>query len=117
MKKDTFNFSDTRVLLAANEVIPVKLNKSGAFICIQQFSCTDQETAAAQVDFGYLRGSAFVPLQSNLAPAINFTSHFWGELFMNLDDLPAVRIITGVIGDHVQVAVSGYVLYNTDESQ
>ena len=115
MKKDTFNTSFTKLLESdVSEVIPLKLIQNGRFLAMQVLSVTDETTAPARIDIGYQRGASFVPLKSFTTPAAGFTVCLETTVFMRIDDLPACRIITGMTGDHIQIACAGYVLYADD---
>ncbi|MEW5992948.1 MAG: hypothetical protein AB1744_00945 [Candidatus Zixiibacteriota bacterium] len=111
MKKDTFNFSQTRRLAATTEVIPYKLYKAGAYLCMQVLAATDLTSSPTRIDFGYQRGPDFVPLRSHAAPAAGHTVALDTEIFMTIDDVPAVRVVGGTVGDDIQLALAGYILY------
>ena len=114
MKKQSFNYSRTVVLDATTQIVTAEISKNGALTMVQVLSGTDETTSPTRLDIGYLRGAHFVPYQSSLAPAIGQTVPFTGEMFLVVDEKPAIRIVGGVVGDHVQIAVGGYQLFNQD---
>jgi len=112
MKKDTINYSNTAVITAVNQVIPIRLKHNGVLTVIQLISVTDQDNNPTRIDIGYQRSGVFVPLKSFATPGINFTVALEAEVWMFSDDIPAVRITGGVVGDHLQTNFLGYVLHN-----
>ncbi len=114
MKKDAFNYSITKTLSAVNEVIDAPVNRKAKLICMQCLSVKDITTGPAQIDFGYKRGNNFVALKSALAVAADQTVAFETTVYLSPDDIPAVYIGTGVVGDQIRINVSGYVLYDEE---
>ncbi len=118
MKKDTFLYPRSkRIENIVSEVIPVNFAKHGSFVCLQNISVTDETTAPAQIDIGFLRGADFIPVKSFLAPAAGYTVSREGDLWMFVDDQPAARVLGAVLGDNIQIVIGGYILYNTSEGE
>lgn len=113
MKKDTFLFKKTAKLDDTTAfILAADYNKQGKFACIQNISAVDVTTSPARIDLGFLRGTDFICLESFTAPAAGFTVNRGTEVWSYIDDMPAVRVITGVAGDQIELVIAGYILYN-----
>ncbi len=118
MKKDTFLYSRAkRIENIVSEVIPVNFARHGSFVCLQNISATDETTAPTRIDIGFLRGADFIPVKSFTTPAAGYTVTREGDLWMFIDDQPAVRVLGATLGDNVQIVIGGYILYNSSEGE
>lgn len=116
MKKDSFVISRSKRLESAvSEVIPINYNRQGAFACIQNISVTDETNSPTRVDIGFLRGNNFIPIKSFTTPLAGFTVIHDNATWLHIDDMPACRILGGVVDDNVQITITGYILYEINE--
>lgn len=117
MKKQTFLYKKTGKCDSATKfILGADYAKWGQYVCLQNISAVDLDHASTQLDLGFRRGADFLAVKSFAAPAAGFTVTRETEIWCFLDDMPAVQVLGGTVGDEIEIVVAGYILYDDTEA-
>lgn len=113
MKKSTFLYKKTgKCDSATSYILGADYAKWGELACYQHISGVNVDHSPTQLDIGFRRGNDFICLKSFTSPVANFTNSLGYDIWSFIDDMPAIRILGGTVGDEIEIVIAGYILYD-----